>query len=282
MERFDAATALKMIARHRVDWMYSVPTMLGRIADLPSEVRDAVDISSLRTIITMAAHCPERVRHFCLNYFGPSVMLELYAATEAHAIVMTDGHGWQQRPGSVGRIVLGELVVRRPDGTPACPGEVGDLWMRRSADQPGPYRYVGAKAHTSEDGWESVGDMGYLDADGYLYLADRRSDMIVVGGVNVYPAEVEAALEENPAVDAACVVGVPDPDYGQVLHAVVNAGRPVSSEDLDTFLRERLAPYKIPRAIHHWERPLRDEAGKTRRPAVREEVMAGVTAKPRR
>jgi bile acid-coenzyme A ligase len=278
MERFDATRALDLVGRHRVDWMYSVPTMLSRIAALPDATRAAADVSSLRTVITMAAACSQVLREFCLGFFGADTMLELYSATEAQAIVTIDGHGWLRRPGSVGRPVVGEIQVRDGAGRPLRPGEVGELWMRRSAEQAGPYRYIGSTPQRSADGWETVGDLGHLDADGYLYLADRKTDMIIVGGSNVYPAEVESALEEHPAVVAACVVGLPDDEYGQTIHAVLNVSEPVSDESLIEHLRERLAPYKLPRSVERTQRPLRDEAGKFRRSRVRQEAIDAMAA----
>lgn len=274
MERFDAASALDLITRHRVNWMYSVPTMLARIAALPEEARASADVASLDTVVTMAATCAQSVRDFCLDYFGPDVMLELYSSTEAHAIVLTDGHGWISHPGSVGRVVVGEIQVRGDDSIPLAPGEVGELWMRRSPEEAGPYRYIGSLPRRSVDGWESVGDLGRVDSDGYLYLADRKTDMIVVGGFNIYPAEVESALEEHPQVQAACVVGLPDAEYGQIIHAAINVSGTVADEGLIAFLRERLASYKLPKSIDRVARPLRDEAGKLRRAHIRDEAIA--------
>lgn len=274
MERFDAATALDLVSQHQVGWMYSVPTMLARIAALPVEVRASADVTSLDTVVTMAASCAQSVRDFCLDYFGPDVMLELYSATEAHAISVIDGHGWISHPGSVGRVVVGEVQVRGDEGAPRAPGEVGELWMRRSPDQAGPYRYIGSTPRRSVDGWESVGDLGRVDSEGFLYLVDRKTDMIVVGGANVYPAEVESALEEHPHVQTAGVVGLPDAEYGQTVHAVINVSGTATDGDLIAFLRQRLAPYKLPRTIDRTALPLRDEAGKIRRAQVRDEALA--------
>lgn len=274
MERFDAAQALALVEHHGVDWMYSVPTMLRRIQDLPEEILAAADTSSLRTVITMAAACSPSLRAFCLDYFGPDAMVELYAATEAHAVTITDGHGWLSHPGSVGRPVVGEIEVRGPEGSALPAGEVGELWMRRSADEAGPYRYVGAEPQRSKDGWETVGDLGHIDADGMLYLADRKKDMVLVGGSNVYPAEVESALEEHPDVQAACVVGLPDDEYGNLIHAVLNVTGPVSDDELRDHLRAAIAPYKLPRSFERTSKPLRDEAGKMRRSRIRQEALA--------
>jgi bile acid-coenzyme A ligase len=140
--------------------------------------------------------------------------------------------------------------------------------MRRGPGQPNPYRYVGAEARTMGDGWESVGDMGSIDDEGYVYLADRKSDMLIVGGANVYPAEVEAALSEHPRVRSAVVIGLPDDDLGQVPHALLELEDDVADEDFRAHLAERLAPYKIPRSFERVRGPLRDDAGKVRRSAL--------------
>jgi bile acid-coenzyme A ligase len=142
----------------------------------------------------------------------------------------------------------------------------------RSADGRATYRYVGAVPH-ERDGWESLGDMGWFDEDGYLYLADRASDMILVGGANVYPAEIEAALLEHPAVLSACVIGVPDDEYGNVVHAVVEVGEPVGDDDLRAHLAGRLVPYKQPRSFVRSDTPLRDDTGKMRRRAIRQAYL---------
>ncbi len=141
--------------------------------------------------------------------------------------------------------------------------------MRRGPGEPSPYQYIGATARSAAGGWETLGDIGYLDADGYVYVTDRDTDMIVVGGSNVYPAEVEAALDEHPAVLSSCVVGLPDEDLGNAPHAIVELREPVTDDELLTHLRERLAPYKVPRTIEVVDYPLRDDAGKVRRSALR-------------
>jgi bile acid-coenzyme A ligase len=167
------------------------------------------------------------------------------------------------------------MRVAGPDGAELPPGEVGEIWMRPPPDRT-TYRYIGASAR-ARDGWESLGDMGWFDADGYLYLSDRQADMILVGGANVYPAEVEAALDEHPAVLSSCVIGLPDEDYGNVVHAIVELapGAGVTDEDLKAHLAARLVGYKLPRTFERTDRPLRDEAGKVRRSALREERVPG-------
>ena len=163
--------------------------------------------------------------------------------------------------------------MRDESGAPLDPGLVGELWLRRGAGAPAPYRYIGAEARASADGWESLGDMGRVDSEGYVYITDRRTDMFVVGGANVYPAEIEAVLDEHPAVRSSCVIGLPHEDLGSVPHALVQLATPVEDADLLAHVRDRLAPYKVPRSVERTEAPLRDDAGKVRRSALRAERM---------
>jgi bile acid-coenzyme A ligase len=266
MPRFDPHRALELVDQHRVGWMYAVPTIMSRIAKLPADVLDGTDLSSLHTLFHMAAPCAEWLKRWWIDRLGPQGVWELYAGTELQAMTLISGEEWLSHPGSVGRTVLGEIRVVDEQGEPVAPGEVGEIVMRSTT---GPtYRYLGAVAQ-ERDGWESLGDMGSLDADGYLYLGDRKTDMVLVGGVNVYPAEIEAALESHPAVATSCVVGLPDDDVGNRLHAVVQVTEPVDDDELHAFLAERLAPHKRPRTLERSESPLRDDAGKVRRSAVR-------------
>jgi bile acid-coenzyme A ligase len=146
--------------------------------------------------------------------------------------------------------------------------------MRRGPGAPSPYRYIGATARSAADGWESLGDIGRMDADGYVYVTDRFADMILVGGANVYPAEIEAALDEHPAVQSSCVIGLPDEDLGNMPYAIVELSAPVSDQDLMAHLSQRLARHKLPRVIERATAPLRDDAGKVRRSALRAERIA--------
>jgi bile acid-coenzyme A ligase len=160
------------------------------------------------------------------------------------------------------------------DGNELSSGQVGEIWMRRGPDIAAPYRYVGATAKARPGNWESLGDMGWKDQDGYLYLSDRETDMILVGGSNVYPAEVEAALDEHPEVVSSCVIGLPDEEYGNAVHAIVQAARPLTAPALEEFLRARLAKYKRPRTYEFVSTPLRGDDGKVRRTALRAERVA--------
>jgi bile acid-coenzyme A ligase len=174
------------------------------------------------------------------------------------------------------------MRVLDTDGTELPPGQVGEIWMRRGEGTPPPYRYVGASAKSRPGGWESLGDMGRVDEDGYIYLSDRDTDMILVGGANVYPAEVEAALDEHPKVTSSCVIGLPDDEYGNAVHAIVQALEPVTGPELAEFLRSRLTKYKRPRTYEFVTAPLRGDDGKVRRTALRAERLAKAGGPPGR
>ncbi|MCO5999428.1 AMP-binding protein [Actinoallomurus rhizosphaericola] len=266
MERFGAAEALRLAERRRVDWMYAVPTMMHRIWRLPEADRTAADLSALRVLFHLGAPIAPWLKQAWIDWLGPERIWELYAGTEAQAVTRISGTEWLAHRGSVGRPLTGDIEVRDELGRPLGPGRVGQVWMRPDA---GPtYTYIGATAR-SDGRWECLGDLGYIDADGYLYLTDRDTDMILVGGSNVYPAEIEGVLEEHPAVRSAAVIGLPDEDLGSVPHAIVQADADVDEAALLAHLRERLAAYKLPRTFEFVTVPLRDDAGKIRRAALR-------------
>jgi bile acid-coenzyme A ligase len=274
MPRFDAAMALALIARYRVDWMYAVPTMMHRIWRLPEAERARHDLSSLRVVMHMAAPCPPWLKQAWIEWLGGECILELYGGTEAQSFTVISGGEWLEHRGSVGRPVFGEMIVLDAEGRALPPGEVGEIWMRRGVDAPPSYRYVGATAKSRPGNWESLGDMGWKDADGYVYLSDRDTDMILVGGSNVYPAEVEAALDEHPKVRSSCVIGLPDEEYGNRVHAIVQAAEPFAPDELAAFLRDRLVKYKVPKTYELVTEPLRGDDGKVRRSALRAARLA--------
>ncbi len=274
MSRFDPAQTLHLVEKYRVSWLYLVPTMMHRIWRLPEAVRLATDVSALEVAFHMAAPCPPWLKQAWIDWLGPEKVLELYGGTELQALTVITGTEWLAHRGSAGRPVLGEIEIRDRDGRPVPTGQEGEIWMRRGTGAPSPYRYIGATARSAADGWESLGDIGKVDADGYVYITDRLADMILVGGANVYPAEIEAALDEHPAVQSSCVIGWPDEDLGNVPYAIVELSEPVSDEDLTAYLGQRLAPYKLPRVIERATAPLRDDAGKVRRSALRAERIA--------
>jgi bile acid-coenzyme A ligase len=269
--RFDAETTLKLIEQHRVGWTYLVPTMMSRISKLPDEVRTRYDLDSLHTVMHMAAPCPPYLKQAWIDWLGPERIMELYAGTEAQAATFISGVEWLEHRGSVGKPLIGQMQICDPDGSPLPSGEVGEVWMKSDA---GPtYKYIGADARVRDDGWESLGDLGWMDADGYLYLNDRLTDMVLVGGSNVYPAEVEAALDEHPSVMSSCVIGLPDDDLGNRLHALVQLGDEVADEELQAWCGERLTKYKVPRTFERVDEPLRDDAAKVRRSQLRQERL---------
>jgi len=274
MPRFDAVTALSLVEQHRVDWMYAVPTMMHRIWRMPDAERRRFDLSSLQVVFHMAAPCPGWLKQAWIDWLGGERVLELYGGTEAQSFTVIAGTEWLAHRGSVGRPVLGEMRVLDSDGVPVPPGTVGEIWMRRGVDAAPSYRYIGAKAKSRPENWESLGDMGWMDAEGYVYLTDRDTDMILVGGSNVYPAEVESALDEHPGIGSSCVIGLPDEEYGSVVHAIVQTAEPLTAAQLEEFLCERLAKYKRPRTYEFVTQPLRGDDGKVRRSALRAERVA--------
>jgi bile acid-coenzyme A ligase len=270
LPRFDSQATLAAVARHHADVMYLVPTMMKRIIRLPDEVRNAYDVSSLRAVWHMAEPCPEWLKQRWIDWLGVEKIFEVYAGTEAISATVINGTEWLAHRGSVGKPSMGELMICDETGNEVPPGALGEIWHRSGRKRPS-YRYVGASARVREDGWESLGDMGWVDEDGYLYLRDRKSDMILSGGANVYPSEVEGQLQEHPGVHSCAVIGLPDDDLGQRVHAIVQADDDVAADDLVAFLGERLVRYKVPRSFEFVKEPLRDDAGKVRRTALRSE-----------
>ena len=276
MGRFDAGEALRLIGLHRVQWVNFVPTMLARIWKLPPEQRLAADMSSLRVVFHMASACPIWLKEAWIDWIGPDPLFELYGGTERQGMTIISGREWLQKKGSVGKVQPGAAMrVLGADGAECPPGQIGEIYFRPDAGRNATYHYIGADAKTAGE-WESLGDLGHMDEEGYLFLADRRTDLILSGGANIYPAEVEAALDSHPDVLTSAVIGLPDDDLGQRVHAIVQRreGGAVSPADLIAHLERQLVRYKVPRSIEFSESPLRDDAGKVRRSALREERTA--------
>jgi bile acid-coenzyme A ligase len=274
MERFEPELALKLIARHRVQWVNFVPTMMSRIWRLPEAVRLGCDLSSLQTVFHMASAMPIWLKEAWIDWLGADKIWELYGGTERLGATVIRGDEWLQHKGSVGKPVAGcQVQVVNADGAPCGANEVGDIFFLPVEGAGRTYHYLGAESKRRPDGWESLGDVGWLDDEGYLYLADRRSDLILRGGANIYPAEVESALDEHPDVASSIVLGLHDDDLGQRVHAIVQprAGRKLDPLQLRDFLAERLARYKTPESYEWASQDLRDDAGKARRGALRDE-----------
>ncbi|MGO4712697.1 AMP-binding protein [Bradyrhizobium sp. 2TAF24] len=271
---FDAEEALRLIARHRVAFTFLVPTMMHRILALPDELRRSLDVSSLRTVVHGASAAPEWLKEQWIGWLGPDVIWDMYGGTESQGFTVINGREWLTHRGSVGRLVTpGELRVLRDDGRVCAPGEIGEIYFMPAGGAGSTYHYLGAEPHRRADGWETLGDLGWLDPEGYLYLADRRTDLILRGGANIYPAEIEAALDAHQAVASSLVIGLPHRDLGQSVHAMIEPrqGRSIDLVDLEAFLADRIAQFKLPQSYEFSAVPLRDHAGKARRQALRTE-----------
>jgi bile acid-coenzyme A ligase len=269
MVRFDAEECLRLIEDYGVQWVCLVPTMMHRIWNLPDEVRARYDLSSLQRVWHMAASCPAWLKKAWIEWLGPDRIVELYGGTEAPGSIIT-GREWLAKPGSVGKAETGGIIIRREDGCACTPGEVGEIFLSPSAMDR--FHYLGANAKRSNEGELSLGDLGYVDEDGYLFLADRRTDLILRGGANIYPAEVEDVLKEHAAIAEAIVIGLPDPEYGHRVHAILELAPDVtpSLPDIDRFVRARLASYKRPETYEIVRDQLRNDAGKARRSMIRD------------
>lgn len=273
MPRFEPHEFLRLVTEHRVTFLTTVPTIMQRLLPVYRADPDAYDLSSIRRFWHVGAPCPPAVKRAWIEILQPDALWELYGGTELQALTFISGSQWLDHPGSVGVVVAGEMKVLDDDGNECPPGVVGEIYMRPSPGSAPTYRYIGATAK-SRDGWDSLGDLGYFDQDGFLYLSDRRVDMFTVGGKNVYPAEIESALAEHPAVLSCLVVGVPHDDLGQVPHALVHADGDLDEAGVIAFLSERVERHKVPRTVEFTDEPLRDDAGKARRSAVRDAVIA--------
>lgn len=281
MDRFDAEEALRLIEAHDVGWTCMVPTMMHRIWSLPPEVRARYDLSSLRVVMHVASAIAPWLKRAWIDWLGPERIFEIYGGTEGQGQTHIAGAEWLERPGSVGCIQgQSALKILREDGSECAVGEIGEIYLRPPDPEAPPYHYVGAEPRRLDGGWDSLGDMGYVDEDGYLFLADRRTDLILRGGANIYPAEVEAAIDGHPAIASSIVLGLPDEALGQRVHAIVQPVRPGTLDlaELMAYLASRLARYKVPESYELADAPLRDDAGKARRTALRQERIDWLTA----
>ncbi|GEL21614.1 putative acyl-CoA ligase [Pseudonocardia sulfidoxydans NBRC 16205] len=276
MPRFDAETALAAIGRFRATHSQWVPTMFVRMLKLPDEVRARHDVSSLTVAVHAAAPCPVEVKHRMIDWWGP-VLHEYYGSTEALGVTMIDSHEWLAHPGSVGRSRLGVVRVCDDAGDEVPVGDTGLVYFEREVL---PFSYHKDTGKTAEaqnpkhPNWGTNGDIGHVDADGYLYLTDRRAFTIISGGVNVYPQEIEDALALHPAVLDVAVIGVPDDDLGERVTAVVRAAPgavpgPELAEELRAFLRSRISHRKVPRVVDFVDELPRTETGKLRKHLLR-------------
>ncbi|GAA3456548.1 AMP-binding protein [Dactylosporangium matsuzakiense] len=280
MESFDADRYLELVALHRVTHSQLVPTMLSRLLKLPDERRRAADVSSLRTVVLSSAPCPPQVKRQMIDWWGPIIM-EFYAASEGIGYTFCRSQEWLEHPGTVGRAALGELVIRAEDGSICPPGVTGTVWFKGPAG----FQYFNDPGRTAatrdpELGASSVGDIGYLDEDGYLYLTDRESFMIISGGVNIYPQETENLLITHEKVDDAAVIGVPDEDFGEAVKAVVQLAAgvepgPEVEAELIAFCRASIAHFKCPRSVDFVTELPRLPTGKLYKRKLKDAYWAG-------
>lgn len=266
MEKFDAEGALDAIAKHGVTHGQFVPVMFTRMLKLPESVRDSYDVSSLKRVMHAAAPCPVEIKRQMIDWWGP-IVDEYYASSEAIGATLITAEEWLEHPGSVGRPSVGAVHIVGDDGAELPPGEPGEVFF----ESPNTFEYLNDAEKTAssrhEKGWMTVGDVGYVDEDGYLYLTDRRHHMIISGGVNIYPQEAENMLVSHPKVADAAVFGIPDDDMGQRVKAVVQTVDPADATDafaaeLMEWVRERLAHFKCPRSISFEEKLPRTDIGK--------------------
>jgi fatty-acyl-CoA synthase len=282
MEHFDAEHALRFIETYRVTHSQWVPTMFVRMLKLEEASRHAYDLSSHQVAIHAAAPCPVDVKRRMIDWWGP-IIHEYYAGTEGTGSTVIDSHAWLAHPGSVGQAALGVLHICDEEGRELPHGEAGLIYFERETmtfayhNDPAKTR---AAQHPEHENWMSLGDVGYVDAEGYLYLTDRKAFMIISGGVNIYPQAIEDALILHPKVGDVAVFGVPDEEMGEAVKAViepapgVEAGEALGAE-LMAFARERLAHYMAPRSVDFIEEMPRLPTGKLYKRLLRDRYWSG-------
>ncbi|MFD0904735.1 acyl-CoA synthetase [Actinomadura sediminis] len=284
MEKFDAEAALAAIEKYRVTHSQWVPTMFIRMLKLPEETRARYDVSSLRAAVHAAAPCPVPVKEQMIDWWGP-ILHEYYAGTEGNCFVYTDSRDWLAHKGTVGRPVLGQVHVCDENGDEVPPGTPGTLYFGEGPE----FEYHGDEDKTAASrdpkgrGWSTLGDIGYVDDDGFIYLTDRRAYMIISGGVNIYPQEAENVLAVHPRVADVAVLGVPDPEMGEAVKAVVqpldmdDAGPELEAE-LIAYCRDRLAHYKCPRSVDFRAELPRHPTGKLYKRLLKDEYWKDAAA----
>jgi len=285
MESYDPEEMLRLIERERVTDVQVVPTHLVRLLKLADATRQRYDVRSLKTVVHAAAPCPREVKRQMIDWLGP-IVYEYYSSTEGAGFTFIDSADWLARPGSVGRSVLGTIHVCDDEGNELPAGEPGHLYFELEtyeAAYKGDADKTRDMCHPEHPTWVGIGDMGYVDEEGFLYLTDRKSFMIISGGVNIYPAEIEGVLVEHPLVHDAAVFGVPDPDMGEVVQAVVqldpgHSPGPELVEEIRDFVGSRLAGYKVPRKVDFVDQLPRAANGKLYKKELRAEFVSRMEA----
>ncbi|MGU3294579.1 AMP-binding protein [Williamsia sp. M5A3_1d] len=271
----DAPSLLAVVARHRVTWMMLNPNQIHRLVRSDAARRSDTDLSSLDTVLHLGAPCPEADKRALIDLVGPQRVVEIYAGSESNGITMIDGTEWLAHPGSVGR-PLGdtEVCIRRDDGGRAAPGETGEIWMRRSGGSR--YRYLGADSRRDNQGWDTLGDLGFVDDDGWLHIVDRRTQVVTCGDTDIYPTRLEQHIVGHPAVREAVVFGSRTSAGETRLCAVVDIGdAQVGRHSVETFTRTHLAAHCATGPITVRRVPVRNAAGKVRRSSLPRTVGAG-------
>ncbi len=265
MPRFEAEEFLALIEREKIDNIFMVPTMFIRLMKLPEAVRRKYDVSSLRHVIHAAAPCPPEVKRAMIEWWGP-VIYEFYGSTESGAVTFATSEDALKKPGTVGRIAPGaELRFIGEDGRVLPPGKIGEIYSRIAGNPDFTYHNKPEKrAEIDRDGFITSGDVGYIDDDGYVFICDRKRDMVISGGVNIYPAEIEAVLHALPGVHDCAVFGIPDEEFGEALMAVVEPqpGVQLDVNEIRGQLRASLADYKIPKHVEIRMQLPREDSGK--------------------
>jgi acyl-CoA synthetase (AMP-forming)/AMP-acid ligase II len=281
MPKFAAEEALRLIETHRITSTFMAPILLKRILALPKEVRARYDVSSMRSLVVGGAPCPNPVKEDALAYFGP-VLYEFYGSSELGINTVLAPADVLRKPGSCGQPVGVEVAILDDDGEAVPAGEPGTLYVRRYGGMFDHYhKKPEAMAEAARGEWVSVGDVAYVDDEGFVYICDRKRDMIISGAVNIYPAEIEDVLHRHPAVADVAVFGVPDEEWGERVHAAVQleAGETLTAAELRAFAREHMADYKVPREISFHDDFPRDSAGKLVKRLLRDPYWEGHATK---
>ncbi len=277
MPRFDAEGLLALIERDRISHIHLVPTMFVRLLRLPDEVKARYDLSSLEFVIHGAAPCSREIKQAMIDWWGP-VIYEYYGATETGMASRSSSAEWQAKPGTLGKAWPGrEIRVYGDEGQLLKANEIGEIYVGLQGVPNFTYQNADEqRAKIDREGLVSNGDVGYLDEDGYLFLVDRKKDMVISGGVNIYPAEIECALSEHPLVADSAVIGIPDDEYGEKVAAFVLPveGKVLSEDDLKLFLKKKLANFKVPRMFVFVSELPRDDSGKLLKRKLRDPYWA--------
>lgn len=277
MPRFEPEQFLALIEAEKVDTIFMVPTMFIRLMKLPQAVREKYDMSSLRHVIHAAAPCPADVKRAMIEWWGP-VIHEFYGSTEAGAVTLANSQDALDKPGTVGKVApWAEMRVAGDDGRWLGQGEIGEIYSRIAANPDFTYHNKPEKrAEIERDGFITSGDVGYIDADGYVFICDRKRDMVISGGVNIYPAEIEAALHAIPGVHDCAVFGIPDQEFGEALMAVVEPqpGVTLDIASVRARLKTKLADYKVPKHLEITADLPREDSGKIFKRRLRDPYWA--------